>query len=114
MDSYNAKRLESRILEAINTLIVSGEIKNPGLSRFATATDIELSKDNSFARVYVSCLEENRHQKSVDALQSAAGFIQSRLAKILKTRNTPKLVFEMDTTQREASRVNDLLESLKK
>ena len=114
MENYNAKRLESRILEAVNTLIVNGDIKNPYLSRFANATDIELSRDNSFARIYVSCLEDNRLEKSVAALQSASGFIQARLAKILKTRNTPKLVFEADTTQREASRVNDLLESLKK
>lgn len=113
MDNYNAQRLESRILEAVNTLIVSGDIKNPSLSRFATITGVSLSKDNSYAKLYVSCLEDSRLEKSTAALQCASGYIQSRLAKILKTRNTPRLTFIADTTQREAARVNNLLESVK-
>ncbi len=114
MSDYSQSRIESRIMEAVNTLIVSGDIKNPKLSRFASISDISVSKDNSYATLYVSCLLDQELERSVKALQSAAPFIQGRLASVLKTKNTPKLTFLPDTTQREASRINELLESIKK
>lgn len=114
MADYIQSRNESRIMEVVNTLIVSGEIKNPKLSRFASVNDISLSKDNAYATLYVSCLEDRQLQNSVMALQSAAGFIQARIARVLKTKNTPKLNFVADTTERDAARIDALLESIKK
>lgn len=113
MADYIQSRNESRIMEVVNTLIVSGEIKNPKLSRFASVNDISLSKDNAYATLYVSCLEDRQLQNSVTALQSAAGFIQARIARVLKTKNTPKLNFVADTTERDAARIDALLESIK-
>lgn len=113
MSDYSQSRNEARILQAVNTLIVNGEIKNPKLNKFASISDITLSKDNAYATLYVSCLaNDDTLENSVKALQSAAGFIQAKLANILKTRNTPKLTFVPDTTQREAQKMNELLESL--
>ena len=113
MADYIQSRNEARIMEVVNTLIVSGEIKNPKLSRFASVNDISLSKDNAYATLYVSCLEDRQLQNSVTALQSAAGFIQARIARLLKTKNTPKLNFVADTTERDAARIDALLESIK-
>jgi ribosome-binding factor A len=113
MDNYFQSRNEARIIEVVNTLIVNGEIKNPKLSRFASISDLSLSKDNAYATLYVSCLEDSRLQASVNALQSAAGFIQARLARVMKTKNTPKLNFVADTTERDAARIDQLLESIK-
>jgi len=113
MADYMKSRNEARIMEVVNTLIVSGEIKNPRLSRFASVNDISLSKDNAYATLYVSCLEDRELQNSVAALQSAAGFIQARIAKVLKTKNTPKLNFVADTTERDAARIDALLESIR-
>ncbi len=113
MGDYIQSRNEARIMEIVNTLIVSGEIKNPKLSTFASVGDIELSKDNAYATLYVSCLVDNQLEGSVKALQSAAGFIQARLARAMKTKNTPKLTFVADTTERDAARIDALLESIK-
>lgn len=112
MNNYIQDRLESRIVQAVNTLIVNGEIKNPKLSTFASISDINLAKDNAYATLYVSCLDDRALNNSVAALQSAAAFIQGRLAKALRTKNTPHLTFVADTTQREAQHINELLNSL--
>ena len=53
MADYIQSRNQARIMEVVNTLIVSGEIKNPKLSRFASVNDISLSKDNAYATLYV-------------------------------------------------------------
>ena len=113
MADYIQSRNEARIMEVVSTLIVSGEIKNPRLSRFASINDISLSRDNAYATLYVSCLEDKQLESSVAALQSAAGFIQARIARVLKTKNTPKLNFVADTTERDAARIDALLESIK-
>ena len=113
MADYIQSRNEARIIEVVNTLIVNGEIKNPKLSRFASIGDISLSRDNAYATLYVSCLVDEQLENSVKALQSAAGFIQARLAKVLKTKNTPKLSFVADTTERDAAKMEALLESIR-
>ena len=112
MADYIQSRNEARIKEIVNTLIVSGEIKNPRLSTFASISDISLSRDNAYATLYVSCLVDRDLENSVKALQSAAPFIQGRLAKVMKTKNTPRLSFVPDTTEREAAKMDALLESL--
>lgn len=115
MGDFIQSRNEARIMEVVNTLIVNGSIKHPKLSRFASVSDISLSKDNAYATLYVSCLmDDGTLQASVKALQSAAPFIQGRLAAVLKTKNTPRLTFVADTTERDASRIDQLLESIKK
>ncbi len=110
MSDYSCERLNSRIAEIVNTLIANGEIKNPGLSRFASVNDIYVSKDKAYAKLYVWCIDEKALESSVAALQAAAGFIQSRLGSVLKTRNTPKLTFIADETERNARRIDELLE----
>ncbi len=110
MSQYAGARLESRIMEAISTLIVTGQVKNPHLSRFTSITDVELSPDGAYATVFVSTVEEEALERSVKALESAAGFIQARLAKVLKTRNTPVLRFVADNSWREGERVNVLID----
>lgn len=113
MNDYTQNRIETRIVQAVNTLIVNGDIKNPKLSTFASICDIKLSTDNAYATLYVSCLNERELNSSVKALQSAAPFIQGRLAKVLKTKNTPHLTFVADTVEKEAQHIEDLLSSLK-
>ena len=98
------------MLEAISTMIVTGVIKNPHLSRFTSVTEVRLSSDNAYATVYVSTVMEKDLERSVKALNSASGFIQTRLAAILKTRNTPVLRLVPDTSYIEGERINNLID----
>ncbi len=110
MSEYSQSRLESRIMEGISSLIISGAIKNPHLSVFTSVTRVELSPDNSYAKIYVSSMPDERIDPSVRALNSAKGFIQHRLADVLRTRNTPVLEFFRDDSYREAERINSLID----
>ncbi len=110
MSQYSGARLESRIMEAVSTMIVQGMIKNPHLSRFTSVTEVKLSVDNAYATVYVSTVMEDDLERSVKALNSASGFIQSHLAKILRTRNTPVLTFVGDRSYAEGERINALID----
>ena len=110
MTKHSEARLESRILEAISTMVVTGAIKNPHLSPFTSITEVRLSVDNAYATVFVSTVMEKDLERSVKALSSASGFIQGRLGAILKTRNTPVLRFVADRSYQEGERINHLID----
>ena len=115
MSEVSQQRLESRIAEIISTLTVTGQIKNPTLSTFTSVTEVRLVEDNANATVFVSSLlSDGSLDKSVNALNSAAPFIQSRIAKNLRTKNTPHLVFKADKSYREAERINGIIDTLMK
>ena len=113
MSEYIQKRMEAKLTEAISTLIVKGEVKNPNVSTLCSVSRVELSVDNSYALVFISSvLDDESLQKSVEGLQSASGFIQKRVGSFLKTRNTPVLKFKADTSLRDGQKINALIDSL--
>ncbi len=115
MSDFSQERLESRIAEIISTLIISGQIKNHNLSTLVSVSEVRLAEDNANATVYISSfLSDNSLEKSVKALNGASAFIQSRIAKNLRTKNTPVLVFKADRREKEAQRINTIIDGLMK
>lgn len=82
----------------------------PGL---ASITEVEVSPDLHFARVFVSGLEEDETRKVVDELQQRRGRIRSFLGKRIRLRYTPELDFRFDETTMRASRVEGLLSEIR-
>ena len=112
-DSIRLKRVQALIRDEIGTMIVMGIVKDPRISHMSSVTDVEVSKDINYAKVYISSFEDKAPvKKTVDALNHASGFIQRRLAKRLKTRNTPKLTFYADNSIENGIRMTNLLEEL--
>ena len=111
MSEYSQQRLEAKILETVSSLIVSGAIKNHNLSTLTSVTRVSLAPDNSEARVYISSLYDDASlDKSVDALNKASAFIQSRVAHRLRTKNTPVLTCLKDDSYIEGDRINALID----
>ena len=115
MSEFSQARLESRIMETVSTLIVNGSIKNHNLSTLTSVSRVELSPDNSHAKVYLtSFLDDRALAKSVQALNGASAFIQSRLSQVLRTKNTPVLEFMADNAFREGEKINSLIDQVMK
>lgn len=96
-DSIRLRRIESSIQNEVGMMILRQMIKDPRVTEALTVTRVSVSKDIAYAKVHISSLsgDESLHE-GVEALNHAAGFIQARLGKQLKTRNTPKLRFLED------------------
>lgn len=113
MSEYSQERLENKIKETISSLIVTGQIKNHNLSTLVSITRVDLAPDNSSAKVYVSYLLDNSVlDNSVLALNKAEGFIQSKIASVLRTKKTPVLTFIKDTSYIEGERINRLIDEV--
>ena len=109
MDEIRRKRVEDELRDLIAGLIIGGEIKDPRVGPFVSVTRVEAARDLSAARVFVSTFPQaadepeasreggpDRLDLAVAGLQHAAGFVQARLAKLIRMRLTPRLHFIAD------------------
>jgi len=98
MPVYRTERLGQSIQEIISSLILEGRIKDGRVSSFLSITRVDVSKDLSYADVYVSDVREKNIEKGAEGLQSAAGFIQSQLGSMMRVRKIPRLRFHPDSS----------------
>lgn len=95
MNPRTKARLEARILERAAHAI-EFEVRDPRAT-FITLTRVELSDDLSIAKIYWSTLGgRSERSKAEHMLESAGGFIQRQVARILETRRVPRLVWHFD------------------
>jgi ribosome-binding factor A len=102
MGEYRLERVGRLIQEKLGSLIVEGRIKDPRVDVFLSVTRVRVSRDLTYADIYVSSFKTPEGlARGVAGLQSAAGFIQSCLAKEIRLRQTPRLRFFEDSGVRE-------------
>ena len=115
MQGNRTERLGSLIQELISSLILESKIKDPRITPFVSITRVNVTRDLSYADVYVSNIREAANlERSAQGLQSAAGFIQAQLGSALKIRKIPHLRFHADTSIREGFDMVQKLEQLAK
>jgi ribosome-binding factor A len=106
------QRVNHLIREEIS-LLIQRELKDPRLG-FVTVTEVDVAKDLRTAKVYVSVLgADSQWESSLQALESARGFIRSWLLPRLRMRTVPHLTFLPDRSMAHAAHIQTVLESLK-
>ena len=94
MGQYRIERLSLQLQQEIATMLIRHEIKDPRVNEFLTVNRVEVAGDLSYAKVYVSSfMDDSSVKKGVEGLQSAAGFIQSTIAKKISTYISICLLF---------------------
>lgn len=107
-----AKYRRDRVQETMRTElseIIKRDLKDPRLG-FVTITDVELSNDMSHAKVFVSIYgSEEEKRLSMQALESAKGFIRTNLGQRVRLRIVPELVFKEDNSIERGTRILELI-----
>ena len=105
-------RINSLLLRAIGKIIIDN-MKDPRISSLVSVMEVKTSKDLKLSKVYISVLGEvNVKNKTLKALNSASGYIKNLLIKNLDLKNVPKLVFYLDESIENKSRILDIIENL--
>lgn len=102
-----ARRVNEEIRRTLGRLIQ--ELRDPRLG-LVTVTDVEVSKDYSQAKVFVSMLNTDDPAASIAALNHAAGFLRRELAHATAMRTTPRLRFVHDASIERAARLDELID----
>jgi len=102
MGEFRLARLGEQLRDEISQMILRQYIKDPRVSTFLNINRVEVAGDLKYAKVYVSSfLSEAQIKKGVEGLNSAAGFIQSSIAKKLTIRQFPRLTFIADNSMKQ-------------
>ena len=113
MGQYRLQRLNDQLRDEISLLILRGEVKDYRVSTFLSINRVEVTSDLGYAKVYVSSfLTDNQVKRGVAGLNSAAGFIQSSIAKKMRIRQFPKLQFIVDSGMKSGFKMVQTLNQL--
>ena len=105
-------RLNSLLKEVISE-VVREDIRDPRLGSLITVTSVSVTKDLQHAKVYISVIgTPEEKQKSLEALQSAAGFTAVLASKKVSLRYFPSLTFKLDESADRYAAVDTILEKI--
>jgi ribosome-binding factor A len=113
----SSRRRPEQVAELIRQVLAEAlarEVRDPRVGR-VTLTRVNVSGDLSHANVAVMVPgDEEERGRALLGLQSASGFLRTRIAKALATRTIPELHFELDRGLEHAARINAVLADLKR
>jgi ribosome-binding factor A len=106
-------RQVGELLKEELTDIIRKEVKDPRIG-FMSITEVDVTTDLRQARVYVSVLNEEERQGTMDALTSAASFIRHHLKPRLRMRQIPFLEFRDDRSMEYAQHISETLREIQR
>ena len=92
--------------------ILQRDMRDPRVGSFVSVNDVKVSKDLSYAEIYVSSLQANdakAQAELVDVLNRAAGVFRTELSKRHTMRTTPKPRFHYDELVERGPRLEELI-----
>ncbi|MDX1453841.1 MAG: 30S ribosome-binding factor RbfA [Gammaproteobacteria bacterium] len=95
--------------------LVRWQVKDPR-AQDVSVTEVELSKDLAYAKVFFSRLDEDADaiKESTQALNRAAGFLRRELGKSLRMRHVPELRFLYDDSLAKGAHMDALIATARK
>jgi ribosome-binding factor A len=109
--SYRIERLQKEILRILNNALVN-KINDPRL-QWVTITDVELTPDLQFAKIYFSKMnEEIDSGLCTQLLTKASGFFKKEIAAAHLLRRIPEIRFLYDDTGKKARNLENILKKI--
>ena len=90
--------------------LIQKEVKDPEVG-FIGLSDVEVSRDISHAKIYVTVFEAEKAVASIKALNKAAGYLRMRLGQEMRIRSVPQLHFEHDASVETGLQMDSLIEA---
>ena len=111
--SQRRQRIAATIREVVSE-VIQRRVKDPRIG-FASIVNVDVNKDLSLAKVYVSVLGSSEDKdKTMEGFKSAQGLIRSEVSKALGIRYAPEISFILDEGIEHSMKVSKLLSEIKK
>lgn len=105
------ERLEEDTKRAL-TSIISEELKNPDVTGLISVTDVKVTPDQRYAKIFVSIYNVKNKEKVLEGLQKSSKFIRGCLSRYVKMRNTPELTFVIDDSLEYGAHMNEVFRNM--
>ncbi|HSC76840.1 MAG TPA: 30S ribosome-binding factor RbfA [Pseudomonadales bacterium] len=93
-------------------VLIQQEVRDPRVG-MVNVNEVEVSRDLSHAKVFVTFVGERIDQECTQALQAlnkAGGFLRSRVASTNHMRTTPRLFFVLDVSIQRGAHLTSLID----
>lgn len=95
--------------------IIRNEVKDPRINEFTSVTSVYVAPDLKTCNAYISVLGSDESlQDTIEGLNSAEGFIRTKLAHAVNLRNTPVITFIPDDSIEYGVRMSKLIDDVKR
>ena len=95
--------------------ILERKLRDPRITTTVTVTDVEVTSDLSFARIYVTIFGAEEARAGVmEALAHATGYVRHELGDRLDLREVPEIRFLYDASLDKGARVDELLRRIER
>jgi ribosome-binding factor A len=110
--SHRIERVNSLMRHEISGLL-QRQVKDPRISQFVAVTEVSISSDLKYAKVFVSCMgSEEEKQAMLKGLGAASNFLRNQLTKRLRMRRIPELSFEWDDSIERGDHLLQLIDKI--
>ena len=85
------------------------------MTAMVSVTDVKVTKDLRYAKVFVSIFGKDDEEKSntFNALKNASGFIRREIGQRINLRYNPQIIFEIDDSISYGMRIEELITKVK-
>lgn len=90
--------------------IIQKDVRTAGM---VSILDVEVSHDNSFAKIYYSVFgSDEQKEKSIETIEKATSKIRYEIGKRIRLRLTPELRFIFDDSIERGSKVTEIINKI--
>ena len=112
--SLRNERVRKALMREISDVIFR-EIKDPQICGMVSITDVEVSSDNSAARVFYSVYGTPEvKEKTSKALLRHVAQIRHEIGKRIRLRKTPSLLFILDDSLEHGAKMTELINKIQR
>lgn len=110
--SLRNERVRKTLMKEIAD-ILQKEIRDPRISGVVSILDVEVSHDNSYAKVYYSVFgNEEQKANTIEAMAQNTSKIRHEVGKRIRLRLTPELRFIYDDSIERGSKVSEIIDKI--
>ena len=114
MPAFRNEKIRKTLMKEISD-IIQKKLNDSRIGGIVSITDLELSHDNSYAKVYYSVFApDNVKEQTIAAVEEDVSKIRYELGKRIRLRLTPELRFIPDNSIERGARVTELINKISK
>ena len=108
------ERVRKALMREISDIIFR-EIKDPQICAMVSITDVDVSSDNSAARVFYSVFgSDEAKKKTIASIERHVGQIRHEVGKRIRLRKTPTLLFIPDDSLEHGAKMTELINKIER
>lgn len=112
MKSVRIERINSEIQKTVSE-IIDTKLRDPQIDAIISVNQVDTTPDLAYSKVYISSIGNTPKEEVIARLKGAGGFIRGQLSKNINLRKTPRLEFILDTSEEYASKIENILKTIK-